>query len=57
MDSESANFYLAPTQYRTLYLQIDWKWMLTGKRPNQLRHGAGKMINISKENKITAESD
>ena len=28
MDSESANFYFAPTQYRTLYLQIVSKWML-----------------------------
>ena len=41
MDSESAKFYFAPTQYRTLYLQIVSKWMLTGKRSNQLRHGGG----------------
>ena len=41
MDSESANFYFIPTQYQTLYERIVNKYMLTGKRPNQLRHGGG----------------
>ena len=43
MDSESANFYFAQTQYRTLYayLRIVGKRMLTGKSFNQLRHGGG----------------
>ena len=41
MDSEKANFYFTPTQFRTLYLRIVSKCMLTGKCPNQLRHGRG----------------
>ena len=44
MDSESANFYFAPTQYPTLYLWFVNKRMLTGKRPNQLRHGVSNPV-------------
>ena len=31
-------------QYRTMNLQIVNKWMLAGKRANQLRHEGGLMI-------------
>ena len=45
MDSESAKFYFAPTQYRTVYLQIVSKLMLTGRRSNQLRQGIYMIVN------------
>ena len=50
MYSESDNFYFAPMQYWTLYLWIVSKWMLTGKRPNQMRHGGGYGVKILDEN-------
>ena len=38
------NFNLTATQSQTLYLRIVSKWMLTGMRLNQLRHGGSIKI-------------
>ena len=50
--------FVAPTQYWTLYpVRIVIKWMLAGKRPNQLRHGGGIILPFPiKRNKMNVVS-